>query len=150
MAIEKLFHIGVKALITNSNGEILLLQINPAALKNNQHGVYWDIPGGRIQQGDTVENTLKREIYEETGLTNVDAITFFCAVISNIEIPTDQGLVGLALHVYRVNINSPETIQLSDEHQAFEWVTAAEAAERLKIKYPQEFTTLLKLLSPTP
>ena len=59
--MEDSYHLGVKALIRNERGEILLLKVNVAKLRNATIA-YWDIPGGRVQRGDTVETTLHREI----------------------------------------------------------------------------------------
>ena len=62
---EDIFHLGIKALIRNKHGEILLLHVDPAAVGGKE---YWDIPGGRVQRGHGVEETLRREIEEETGI----------------------------------------------------------------------------------
>lgn len=61
-AKEDTFHLGVKALIRNPNKEILLLERKSKFNKN-----YWDIPGGRLQKGESLLQTLKQEIAEETG-----------------------------------------------------------------------------------
>ena len=34
----------------------------------------WEIAGGHREQGETIEETAKRELFEETGCTNVDLI----------------------------------------------------------------------------
>ncbi|HEV2403361.1 MAG TPA: NUDIX domain-containing protein [Candidatus Saccharimonadales bacterium] len=65
-AIEDIFHLGVKALLKNDKGEILLLQVNPAKL-NGKRTDYWDLPGGRVQKGQTVmkhyvEKSLRRPV----------------------------------------------------------------------------------------
>lgn len=59
---EDIFQLGIKAVIRNNLGQILLLQVNPAKLRNWQGDAYWDLPGGRIQKGATVLETLRREI----------------------------------------------------------------------------------------
>ena len=47
--LEDTFHLGVKALIFEAEGKILLLERNHP-VKN----LYWDIPGGRLQKGDSL------------------------------------------------------------------------------------------------
>ena len=58
---EQLFQIGIKAIIRNDENQILLL-------KNKD---YWDIPGGRIDQGEDIETTLLRELNEEIGVNHI-------------------------------------------------------------------------------
>lgn len=141
MAHEKLFHVGIKALITNANEKILLLQTIP--MKGTVP--HWDIPGGRIQEGQDAEATLRREVQEETGITVMAPPVFYAAAISNIEIPVPEvGKVGLLLMIYTIAAHEAEKVILSPEHTAYEWVGAMEAAERLSFKYPQEFTALLR------
>ncbi len=141
MAHEKLFHIGVKTLMTNASGKVLVLKTIP--LSGTEP--HWDIPGGRIQEGQDSETTLRREVAEETGITVTAQPVFYTAVISNIEIPVAEvGRVGLLLMIYTVGVNDTTKIVLSSEHTAYEWVDAAEAAERLNYKYPKSFTALLR------
>jgi len=142
MANEKLFQIGVKALITNDKDEILVLDSGDWHLKHQTQ--HWDIPGGRIQEGHTVLETLQREVEEETGIKEIVNPQFFTAVVSNFkDIPFDGHQVGLLLMVYKVEIPKNRDIKLSHEHSAYEWVNREEAAERLAYKYPEEFTQKL-------
>ena len=138
----QLFHVGVKALVRDGAGKILVLKVNQEKLKNITEA-YWDIPGGRIEEGQTVQQTLEREVLEEIGTPMAGDADFYSAVVSNIRIPTDNGEVGLVLMVYRVTLPDNAVIKLSPEHTAYEWVDPAEAAERLRHKYPEEFTRLL-------
>ena len=143
MAKEKLFQVGVKVLITNSEGKILVLDSGKWHLKHQKR--HWDIPGGRIQEGHSALDTLRREVEEETGIKKMNNPEFFTAVISNfIEIPVNGRMVGLLLMVYKVTIPKDSKIVLSEEHTGHEWVNAKEAAKRLAYKYPPEFTELLK------
>jgi 8-oxo-dGTP diphosphatase len=135
---HKLFHVGVKALITDSSGKILLFKTPPW----DDMPAYWDLPGGRIEDNQTAEDALRREILEETGITNVTNIAYYSACISNIEIPVSEAeKVGLVLFAYTVDVPDGVAIQLSDEHTDYEWVERSELPERLKEKYPAEFTS---------
>jgi ADP-ribose pyrophosphatase YjhB (NUDIX family) len=60
MANEKLFHVGVKALIQDQKGKVLVLKVEGNSY--NKNIVHWDIPGGRIEYGGTIEKTLAREV----------------------------------------------------------------------------------------
>lgn len=142
MANEKLFYIGVKGLIENKDGELLLLKADASKHRKNTEP-YWDIPGGRISEGQSVIDTLRREIEEETGITELAGHEFLTAVVSNHEIPLNEKMLGLALMVYRVKIPAASTITLSDEHTDYEWVSRTEAKKRLAHKYPKEFTDQL-------
>lgn len=140
---EQKFHVGVKALITNSDGQILLMHEDGSTHRKPMPN-YWDLPGGRMQEGELVLNTLQREVKEETGITTLTDVSFVTAVISNHRIPLADGtVVGLVLMVYRVLIPENATIKLSDEHIGYEWVATAEARARLTNKYPAEFTDSL-------
>lgn len=139
MSIQ-LFHIGIKALCKNNEGKYLLLQVNPKKLSGDQPA-YWDIPGGRIEENGTVEETLKRELKEELGLYMTGKPEFFTAVVANIKIPTDDGEVGLVLMIYTLQFKDNADIKISDEHISYEWVEPKVAAERLAHKYPVEFTS---------
>jgi 8-oxo-dGTP pyrophosphatase MutT (NUDIX family) len=60
--MTEIYQLGIKALVRNEAGNILLLQVNNANFDNKSHGNYWDLPGGRVEQGDTIEQTLEREV----------------------------------------------------------------------------------------
>lgn len=58
--------VGVKVVLKNDKGEILLLRRNP--IKYPEIGPKWDIVGGRIDIGKPLIENLKREVQEETKL----------------------------------------------------------------------------------
>ena len=144
---EDVFHLGIKALIQDKKGKILLLKVNLKEL-NGTKQAYWDIPGGRIQLGDTVQSTLLRELNEETGINESDVkqITPFSMVLSNIRIPIKDNDVGLILAAYICKINTTSSIKISHEHTEYSWFEPAKAAELLQVKYPPEFVEKLKSL----
>lgn len=65
---ETLLTVGCGAIIEDETGKILLLQ--------RTDGGVWGIPGGLIEIGETLEGSVKREVYEETNLT-IDALELF-------------------------------------------------------------------------
>ena len=53
---------GVSALITNSSNEFLL--VNLESFENK----YFSVPGGGLEQGETLEAAVYREVHEELGI----------------------------------------------------------------------------------
>lgn len=147
--MEDNFHLGIKALIRNSKGQILLLKINPKKLiyRDDWKGVaYWDIPRGRIQKGSTVEETLRREVEEEIGIKEITNIKPFSMVLSKIRIPQGNDSVGLILGAYTCEIPKNSEIKLSEKHIDANWFTPLKASKLLEVKYPVEFTEKIKEL----
>src|SRR5579885_3383319 len=128
---EDSFHLGVKALIHNLEGKLLLLQAP------KEKGAYWDVPGGRIQKNESLENALKREVYEETGI-QITRIKPFVMALSSIRIPFQNGDVGLiyAFHLCDGLLDTP--IRLSTEHTHFDWFEPTKAAQLLSETFPFE------------
>jgi 8-oxo-dGTP pyrophosphatase MutT (NUDIX family) len=136
------FYLGIKGLIENEKGKILLLQ---AIVKDLQVATepYWDLPGGRVEEDQEIEEVLRREITEETGITKLSNISLFNVLISNHKSRNKDKFMKLVLIVYKVIIPENSKITLSHEHLTYEWVDKKEAAKRLAHKYPREFTNLL-------
>ncbi len=142
---EQLFHIGIKAMVEDTDGRLLLFKQDVSHNHSMPTAAYWDFAGGRVNVGETsVLETLRREIQEETGIDDYDSAELFTTVISNhrIKLPNDQ-LIGLALVIYKVKLKPNAQIILSDEHTNYEWVDRNEAKVRLAHKYPAEFTNSL-------
>lgn len=57
--VDYLYRISLKALIYNEVGQILVVK--------EIDRTYWDLPGGGMDFGETIESSLKRELYEEVG-----------------------------------------------------------------------------------
>jgi 8-oxo-dGTP pyrophosphatase MutT (NUDIX family) len=119
---EKIYHLGIKALIQDSSGKILLLKVNQKKFTNPTVEDYWDIPGGRVLEGHTLEDTLHREVEEETRITNLDFFSHLDTIISNIEIPLKDGeKAGLILSIYTCIVSGSPYIQLSEENTDYAW-----------------------------
>jgi len=60
--IKKIQRVTAKAVITKDNKFLLVEEPDKR----------WEFPGGKIEFGDTPEDTLKRELQEELGLTDLE------------------------------------------------------------------------------
>lgn len=143
-ATNDIFQLGIKALIIDrSSGAILLLQVATAHFAGSP-APYWDLPGGRVARGESVAQTLRREVAEETGIEELRSLQLFTTVVSKIRIPYQDTDTGLLLQVYVANVEQKPAVHLSDEHTDYEWVSPQEAASRLQVKYPAMFTDALE------
>lgn len=115
--------VGVKALIMDREGKILLLQRNP--VKYAKTAGLWDIPGGRIDPGSPLLDNLKREVNEETAL-KLD--------INSLNILSAQDILLEDRHIVRITYlgKANGAIKLDkEENVAFKWVSPETA---LKMK----------------
>ena len=146
MAVD-LFQLGVKAVVQDEQGRILLLQISKPVVIHGSPVAYWDLPGGRVEVGQTVEQTLRREIEEEVGLHIAGELEPLVWSVANVRLPYDGTNTGWILIAYKCQLPPGASIRLSDEHSDYGWFTPQEAAEKLAVKYPEEFTSKIKELA---
>ncbi|MBI4033111.1 MAG: NUDIX domain-containing protein, partial [Candidatus Blackburnbacteria bacterium] len=90
-------------------------------------------------KGTSIEEALKREDEEETGIATIKEVKPYSMVLSNIRLPTNDGSVGLILSSYLCEVENVENIKLSNEHIEYKWFSPQEAAKLLEFKYPREF-----------
>ena len=114
----------------------------------NSNLYYWDIPGGRIQQGHTIEGTLLREVEEEIGTSAINVESHFDSFISNIKIPLgNRKFDGLILFVFICRLkNAKQKIALNEESTEYRWTPIKEAKQLLTHKYPKSFIDKLDSL----
>ncbi|WP_167629810.1 NUDIX domain-containing protein [Listeria valentina] len=79
----------------------------------------YDLPGGKIQYGETQRECLVREVFEETGL-HITQLALYDTW--NMVFP-DYQMTGI---FYLVKISGKDRIQLSKEHQAYKWLPFSE------------------------
>ena len=106
------FYIGVKGIIRSSAGEIMIL-------KDNSKGK-WELPGGRIDRNQSIEQALTREIGEEIiGATMAKQGGLVDLALGEFEVKDNHRLLLL---FYSIEVSLPESIELSHEHSELAWV----------------------------
>lgn len=111
---HKTYHITVKAVIVNE-GKALILK----ALSKNGLSVY-ELPGGRIDEGESIRLCLKRELEEELGITKFKMGKIIGAYERSEY--KKEGIDGAMALIYEVFIEEL-ILNLSDEHTEYEWIT---------------------------
>ena len=93
---------------------------------------HWEFPKGNIEFGEDGFETARREIYEETGISDIEFVKDF---ISNIEYDFRRSgkLVHKRVIFYMARTNTREII-LSSEHDAYAWKEYDEAINQLTYK----------------
>ena len=96
-----------KAVLINDEDKVLILRSSD---KNEKHAGEWDLPGGHIHEGEGDIEGLKREVEEETAL----------------DITSPELVLHDGRKKYYKTREYSGTIELSDEHTEYEWVTIEE------------------------
>lgn len=105
----------VTAALLEEQGRILIARRRPG----KHMGGRWELPGGKVEPGETPEQSLARELVEELAL-EVRVGEFLCAA------SFDADGVRLELLVYRVERIAGEPALL--EHEEIRWVAPADLA----------------------
>ena len=61
----------IKLILLNENNELLLMKTEDKDIQSDKgkyNGLFWQMIGGKIEDGETIEETIYRELLEETGL----------------------------------------------------------------------------------
>lgn len=122
-----LFMITVKAVIVNEEGKVLIMKRSPGKDYKIAEGKY-DLPGGSLTKNESIENSLRREIKEETDL-DVEIGPVVHAIDFNQELDdVDYSFKGLRL----VAFHKKGEVKLSWEHESFEWLDVDDAINKLE------------------
>ncbi|MBR3710255.1 MAG: (deoxy)nucleoside triphosphate pyrophosphohydrolase [Bacteroidales bacterium] len=105
-------HIVVSAAIIRKENRIFATQRGYGEWKD-----WWEFPGGKMEEGETPEEALKREILEELS-TDISVDEFLCTV------EYDYPKFHLTMHCYLCSLLT-EALHLN-EHEAAKWLSENE------------------------
>ena len=101
---------GVNIVITNNKGKVLILK---RSLAEKYCPNFWDLPGGKVENGETLQEAAVRETKEECGLNMKIGKNYFYVYCCK-----DKQLNIYGFKTKLVDGN----VLLSEEHTDFRWV----------------------------
>jgi|SRR3989344_258013 len=104
-----------------------------------KYKTYWGFAKGMIESQETIEETAKREIQEETSLDAINIIPGFKHIQKwfyklNNETVSKEAVFLLA----KVSKEAAEKVKISFEHENFAWLSYEDAIKKMKIKNNRE------------
>ena len=108
----------------------------PKYLLLHYEAKHWDFIKGNIEKNETDIGTIKREITEETGITDIEIIKGFKEKIQYYYKLKDE-LINKEVVFYLAKTNTEE-IKLSFEHIGYIWLSYEKAMDKLTFKNAKE------------
>ena len=122
--------VSILVVLHDGNGNILLIE------RADRAG-FWQSVTGSIEAGETLAQTARREVQEETGITLSDGQLHDWQQSRQYEIYPHwrhrypPGITRNTEHVFSARIAPDTSIKLSKEHTAFCWLERTDAAEKV-------------------
>jgi len=105
---------------------------------------YWNFPKGHVEKGETWEDTLRRETWEETGIKSLKIIPdfyvwnkYFYRAIGREREKRKKSKVGINIFkivTYYLAETKSKIIKLSHEHEDYKWLEYKKALDFLTYK----------------
>lgn len=123
MGFEDTVRMSVHAVIFDENNRALLLKANYGQKS-------WGLPGGAIEIGETVHETLKRECHEELGID---------VAIKELTGIYYHKIYNSQVVLFRCTLDGHSTIRLSEEHTEYRYFNIEDMSEVQKIRVRDAF-----------
>ena len=105
----------ISACYLEIDGKLLLLQRAHGKLEPGK----WGVPAGKLEKNETPEQATQRDLFEETGISFENLSPMPCLYIRKPEI-------DYIYHPFKIQLDRIPPVQLSNEHQNYQWVTSQE------------------------
>ncbi len=115
--------------------KIYYLLLNYAALDKVEK-TYWGFSKGHIEKGEKIEETVKREIEEETGIKDLKFIEDFKETEKYFFKWENKNILKFV--TFYLAETKTEDVKISGEHIGYKWLPFEQALERLTFKNAKE------------
>lgn len=113
-------------------GKVFYLLLHYPGASHRAKSDYWDFPKGHIEKGESEIDTVKREIFEETGIEDIKIIEGFKETIKYFFKWQDKTVLKFV--TFYLAKTEEEEVKISFEHIGYEWLPFEKALERLTHK----------------
>lgn len=110
--MDKPYGLTVRGIIVNENDELLILKRHP---KSRTDPEMWELPGGKVENGEFFADALIREIKEETNLDS--SVGDFYEAVQNDYMHKRT----VQIMMYLENVEGK--VKISDEHVDWMWAS---------------------------
>lgn len=97
---------------------------------------YWDFPRGNVEEGETLVETAKREITEETGMKDFQVLQGFEEKTGWVY--RREGNMVNKTTTYFLTETEEKDVTVSSEHLGYEWLEYEKAFDRLTFRNAKE------------
>lgn len=118
MGFNDFYRFSVHAVITNSEGKVLLL-------KQTYGDKRWGLPGGGVEPGETIHQAITRECKEEMGVEVL--VNAFTGLYYHKNFNSQVG-------IFKCQLPQGVQIKLSSEHSEYRWTDIDELSEVQKLR----------------
>lgn len=97
---------------------------------------HWDFPKGNIEKGEKLEDTVKREVKEETGIDDIKFVPGFKETIKYFY--RLKGKVIFKTVVFYLVETKTKEVKISWEHIGYKWLPYDQALKQITFKNAKE------------
>ena len=109
--INHVYGLAVRVLLADEGGKVLILKRSTDCKTNPGK---WELPGGKVNQDESFDHALLREVYEETNLK---------IELDHVVGASEQNLhIIRAVHIIMSGRIIEGELTLSSEHEGYAWV----------------------------
>jgi len=118
------------------NNKIFYLLLHYPSTTRGAKKDYWDFPKGHIEKGEKIEETVKREVEEETGLKDIKFVEGFKEWIKYFFRFKNKNIFKIV--TFYLAETKEKKVKISWEHLGYKWLPFQEALSQLTFKNAKE------------